>query len=84
MNLERAILLAILAMKNDPIYADQILRTVPQFTMARCSLADLHTALSELEAKGEVSATAGSREDAQGRPLLAYFLTPKGRNRAQS
>ena len=85
MNLERAILLVILAAKGDPIYADQIQREIyPAYLTTRVSLADLNDALGELERKGHLSATEGSREDDKGRPMMAWFLTPMGRNRVLS
>lgn len=82
MNAEQAILLTVLAAKGDPTYADHIQRQVPQFTMARISLADLHHVLGEMERKGELCATEGSREDDHGRRMMAWFITPKGKNRA--
>jgi hypothetical protein len=84
MNLEQGILLAVLAVKGDPIYADQVQRELPQFIMARVSLADLNGALAGLERKGELTGTEGSREDDKGRPMMAWFITPKGKNRAQN
>ncbi len=84
MNLELAILLAVLAVKGDPIYADQIQRAVPQFTMARHSLADVNDALGELERKEQLTATEGSREDEKGRYMMAWFITPKGKIRARN
>jgi DNA-binding PadR family transcriptional regulator len=84
MNTELAILTAILAASGDPVYADQIRRELLQFTGQRHSLADVETALTRLEEKGQLTATLGAREDDAGHKLMSYFLTPKGRNRAQA
>lgn len=86
MNLERAILLVILAARGDAVYLTDFTgpHGVQQFTRQPEGLADIGTALTDLQHAGHLTATKGSREDTQGRPLLAYFLTPKGRNRVQT
>lgn len=82
MNLERAILLTMLAAKGDPLYLADIRREVPQFTRQPATLSEIAFALDGLEERGHVTGIEGTREDERGNPLPAYTLTTKGRARA--
>ena len=82
MNLERAILLTLLAAKGDAVSAAHIRREVPAFTRAPATLADVEHALRELEEKKHVIGTSGDGEDEHGRAIHVFTLTQNGRLRA--
>ena len=82
MNIERAILLILLAAKGDALEAAAIRRELPQFTRQSHALADVLHAIETLEEKREVLGTDGPREDEGGRPVAVFILTTKGRLRA--
>jgi hypothetical protein len=82
MNIERAILLILLAAKGDALEAAAIRRELPAFTQASHTLADVIHAIETLEEKREVIGTAGPREDDGGKPVAVFTLTTKGRLRA--
>ena len=82
MNLERAILLVLLAANGDALSAVEIRRELPAFTRTAAALAEVTQTLNTLEESQQILGTTGDREDANGRAMLVYTLREKGRARA--
>jgi DNA-binding PadR family transcriptional regulator len=82
MNLERAILLTLLAAKGDALSAADIRRELPAFTRQPAALAEVENALRGLEEVKQILGSAGDREDEAGRAVTVFTLLEKGRARA--
>lgn len=82
MNLERAILLVLLAAKGDALSATDIRRELPAFMRQAQTLAEVESAIRGLEEARQIMGAQGDREDDKGRQISVFTLLEKGRVRA--